>query len=281
MRKPRSPSWIDLFPTELDDRAMSYLEDDPNTLRQAALVCRRWLAVSRVYLYRDVKIETEDQYKAFEQTVTASPLINELVNTLRLDRRKRNKFEFNYDWINIRLSPNLPKQLKHLRTLILGGIDEKWDPKSFEDLEHFTTVEELVIVKCWFSPAELIALVGSFRALRYLTIENYCELFGGRKRHLLPVHKPVLTSLQLDCDDIQLDGEQSILGWVLGTESRKTLTDVGLMIGSRRGEVEAAGAFLRQLGPGLEKLELCYQRRFGYHESQLPRKFSSLSVKPG
>ncbi len=150
--------------------------------------------------------------------------------------------------------------------------------RTFENLQHFDTVEELVIVKCWFSPMELIALVGCFRALRYLTIEDYCEMFGDRERYLLPVHKPLLTSLQLDCDDIQLDGDHSLFGWILNTESRKTLTEVGLLIGSRRGEVEAAGEFLRQLGPGLEKLELCFQRRFGFHESQLPRKCQSSLV---
>ncbi len=56
MRRTRSPSWLDIFPTELDDEVLGYLEGNPKTLSQAALVCRRWLAVSRVYLYRDVKI---------------------------------------------------------------------------------------------------------------------------------------------------------------------------------------------------------------------------------
>ncbi|KAI0072800.1 hypothetical protein K474DRAFT_1604388, partial [Panus rudis PR-1116 ss-1] len=44
------------LPPELDGYLMSFLADDPSSLRVCALTCRAWLAASRVVLFYEVKI---------------------------------------------------------------------------------------------------------------------------------------------------------------------------------------------------------------------------------
>ncbi|TBU33872.1 hypothetical protein BD309DRAFT_855433 [Dichomitus squalens] len=49
-----------LFPTEIEENLLDLLSDHPQTLRNCALTCRRWLPRSRFHLLRAVSLRTRE-----------------------------------------------------------------------------------------------------------------------------------------------------------------------------------------------------------------------------
>ncbi|THH17081.1 hypothetical protein EUX98_g9194 [Antrodiella citrinella] len=69
---------------DLDDHLMCSLANDPNALKACALVCRAWLAASRVYLFRHVTVQVDNKnmLRRFSKIIQQSPVITDFVRTL-------------------------------------------------------------------------------------------------------------------------------------------------------------------------------------------------------
>ncbi|THH21314.1 hypothetical protein EUX98_g8406 [Antrodiella citrinella] len=268
-----------VFPPELDDYLMNIMSKDPNSLKTCALVCRAWLAASRVYLFRDVTIENEDMFLRFEDVVVHSPMIQDRVRTLRIDRSGR-RFEMTFPWINNNLSLTLPTQLTLLEAFEMHTVQEKhWKPETFHNLSQFTTVTRLSVLHCGFSTDELFGIVSAFPALSELRISHFIELFsGGRKQPVPMIHKPKLESLVLHCSDIPARdfGTENLLDFLTSRGCVVSLKRLDIEM-SRRNVVKV-GAFVRRLGPPLKELQLRFVGRFGYHDGDLPNLLDNVNL---
>ncbi|TCD63521.1 hypothetical protein EIP91_005322 [Steccherinum ochraceum] len=260
-----------LLPPEIDDYMMSVfatLPDGPQLLRLAALVCRAWLAASRVHLYRDVTIQTEGQFDEFERVVIDSPMINDCVRILRLDRRGR-KYELNFPWVNTKLASALPKALKRLETLEMLSIEEKWRAESFRKLSSFTSVTTLSLDRCGFSTEELLGVISAFPSLMNLRIVDFIELFNGRDENVQLMHPPQPLRLVLHCDDIPSHsmGKENLLDYLLKSGCEDTVRSLDIQVSKRN--VLHVKQFIQKLGPSLEELRLGFVRRFGHYDEDL------------
>ena len=104
------------LPLELHEYILEFLENERESLKTCALVCRVWLAYSRKLLYRDITIRTEVQYDALTEAIKSSPYIQECIHILRIDRRDQ-RYKLVYPWINSKIRRLLPQNLKRLHTL--------------------------------------------------------------------------------------------------------------------------------------------------------------------
>ncbi|CAL1715521.1 unnamed protein product [Somion occarium] len=261
------------LPPELDEYLMNFLANDPGSLRACALTCRAWLVASREILYQDVTIENEQQFERFEETITMSPYIQECVRILRIDRSRR-KYELNYSWVNNKLSPILPKQLKKLHTLELKHLEERWKSNSFDNLSLFTSVTRLSLISCGMSPTELYGLIGAFPSLQHLYLEHFIELFTDHLRSdASPPRSPLrLTRLTIFAEDLPHTKDEDFFDWVLSTETRHTLRDLKLVIGKR--DIDQRACLLKAVGSNLEHLELKFVRRFGRYHEDVPDRIN-------
>lgn len=260
-----------VLPPEIDDYIMKVfaaLPDGQELLRLAALVCRAWLAASRAHLYRDVTIQTEYQFDKFERVVINSPMINECVRILRLDRRGR-KYELNLPWVNTKLASALPQVLKRLETLEMLFIDEKWRTESFRKLSAFTSVTTLSLQRCGFSTEELFGLISAFPSLINLRIVDFIELFNGRDDNTVLVHRPKPQRLVLHCDDIpsRTMRTETLLDYLLTSGCGGTIRFLDIQVSKRN--VHHVQPFIEAIGAGLEELKLGFVRRFGNYDGDL------------
>ncbi|THH27347.1 hypothetical protein EUX98_g6845 [Antrodiella citrinella] len=67
---------------ELDDHLMSMLAGDSTTLKACALVCKAWLAASRVYLFRNIIFQTASAPEHFEEVNRCTFPVDTLLRVL-------------------------------------------------------------------------------------------------------------------------------------------------------------------------------------------------------
>ncbi|KAH8103814.1 hypothetical protein BXZ70DRAFT_922887 [Cristinia sonorae] len=266
-------------PPEIDDYIMAtiYERKDLQSLRVCGLVCRAWLAASRVYLFRDVTIVNEEMFMRFAEVVLASPIIREYVRNLRIDRSDR-KYELTFPWVNNHLSKILPNQLTGLRSFELNTVKEKWKTETFKNLSGFTTVTQLSIIHCSFSPDELFAVISAFPALKDLRVINFNPVYHGRDEPVVFVNKPTPERLTLHCDDIpkRSRDRNSLIDDLLECGSARTIKALDIEVSrANAGEV---GRLLRTLGANLEELQLRFVRRYGYYEEDLQSLLDNIDL---
>ncbi|KAK7687295.1 hypothetical protein QCA50_009800 [Cerrena zonata] len=267
-----------ILPPELEEAIMNFLVDHPDALRACALACRSWLATSRMVLFRKITIESETQFDAFEKAAISSPFIQECVRILRIDRSTQG-YKLNYPWVNSKLSPILPKQLKRLHAFELVKVEERWKVKSFSSLAEFRNVTKLSIISCGMSPAELYYLIGAFPSLNDLWIEHFVELFSGHLQldqnspSFLPTQH--LTRLTLLAENLPHGCEDDFFRRILATSS-ESLRELTIAVGKR--DLSSRTRFISSFGSSLQHLDVRFVRLLGQMGSDDPGLVNSFDL---
>ncbi|GBE89738.1 hypothetical protein SCP_1700630 [Sparassis crispa] len=72
-------------PAEISDMIIDNIQDEPKALSTSSLISRSWLPRSRAHKLRSIDISTKDRYTAFEEIISASPVICHYVRDVTID----------------------------------------------------------------------------------------------------------------------------------------------------------------------------------------------------
>ncbi|KAF7795728.1 hypothetical protein EIP86_006893 [Pleurotus ostreatoroseus] len=222
---------VNTFPIELIERILKAIFDgcDIATLRCCALICSKWNAACRLYLFQRIKIESEERLNEFKALLESKPDVGYHVYELVI-RPASGQLPEPVGWFAkfpFALSPHLAR----LRTIEFANLWEDFVAADFMDeLSKLTTVTQLVARDSFLSQSILEAFACAFPNLR-----DFCigELY------LLPpsswdptpsrLYDPCLSSLCVDPGSKWPDIVSQFLSWAISTGSRTTLQSLSLM----------------------------------------------------
>lgn len=74
------------FPPELSDAVIDFLHDDKKTLRECALVCKAWVATSRLHLFQEITLQVKDGRfpEAFVKILRSAPALSSSIKVLHV-----------------------------------------------------------------------------------------------------------------------------------------------------------------------------------------------------
>lgn len=187
------------------------------TLRACALVCRAWLPRSRICLFRFVRLDSARTASRCMSTVTTSPGLGQLVQTLCVSPSTKDK-TFN-GWICkvLQVLPPLLTNLYELHYWYLPTVHPVFHMLS----SRFTTVKSLLI-RCFFpqmlSFREIIQIVNGFKNLEKLII------YAKQKTPGLCYWKRPCQLKTLIADNWNEHSNQDIYSWLEKSVDKKTVS---------------------------------------------------------
>ncbi|KAI0789258.1 hypothetical protein C8Q75DRAFT_180657 [Abortiporus biennis] len=183
----RPSSISDLAPELIAHILSILLEESRPTLLDCALVCRYWLATTRVLLFTEVNLKNHRDMRYFASVISTSPMIKSYIKVIRIDKRRFAA------WTSTSVTEafcdlfTVPGLLPNLRKLYLGNVYETWTMAAFEKLSRLSTVTSLIVDKCSMSKAELLMLLSSFGSLQECFVRHL-----DISRHQTNIPLPVL-----------------------------------------------------------------------------------------
>ena len=187
-----------------------------HSLHACALVGRSWVPRSRIHLFRDVLLGSDQISRRFLNSLAQSPALGKYVETLQI--RPRDYDDMSCGWI-FKVLSSLPPLLPHLRELVFCGFPDL-RPECITVLSRFRTVESLVLYRLnKQSLREVVLIISRFSQLRRLYLHRCMWKLPGRyysrKQHNLTT---------LDVDTLTQPCNRSFLEWALASKSTGALT---------------------------------------------------------
>lgn len=248
---------IDSLPVELVHKVIkfSYGGVDGQTVASCALVCQTWRAVSRPYVFDQVKISSDERLTAFEDLVERDDAVGPYIRTL-IVRPSVDLATVPSPWVG-RFAKRLPAKLTRLRAIELICIFDLGD--AFEnglvnEFSRFVSADRLTLDQCALNLTLVYPLAAALPGLRHLHLGNIMPIpyvLPNPPEQLYPLQ---LTSAGLDVGGVYPYGLREVVSWIQGSPSRHTLRFVTLV--ARIGTTSSAGRILSELGHQLEELDL-------------------------
>ena len=246
-----------MLPVELWKSIFDFLEgfdDDKETLRICATVCRLFSNFSRPHIFRLVFVRFEDSALQLRGLIEANASITDCVRELAIcapdniiDALLPTTEPHVYQTIKLFLGL-FPK----LQTMMLMGLYEIGDhspSELFQALRTFSSVTRLEILGCKFSSPILLAYITSFPALRSLGLNTIVPY----EDHCVELHQGPIPKLERVRIQTVEAPEQSLL-WLASSDSIRFLRSANLDVCAW--EPGLLEKFLAIAGPTLIELDL-------------------------
>ncbi|KAJ3486699.1 hypothetical protein NLI96_g4057 [Meripilus lineatus] len=250
-----------LLPQEIIDAVLFSLKEDKPTLQSCAMVCREWNSVVRPYLFREIRVNGDDDLYSLLKLIEDAPGIAHVVQVLvvrNLTPSAPPSFLENVagSWILIRPLPSIYKLYTHLSI--------------------FNKVTHLDVRRCTYQAGTLWACITVLPSLQGLIVSDLqSSLMQSGDRGIIGVSTPTsrLTTLVLR-RSYALGTFLKLVAQSPWVESIQSLTmdpNCGLPLWARD--------ILIAIGPSLSHLDLCLRSNFWDFDEEEGRMCAShLSV---
>ncbi|KAJ3478901.1 hypothetical protein NLI96_g9430 [Meripilus lineatus] len=249
------------LPLEICEKVVQFVEDiddsDPFgertrwSLYSCALVCRDWVPISRICLFRRVELADDRTAISFMDTVVASPGLGVYVQDLTIDLDQKQK-GWIYQLLQV-LPPRLPN-LDHLEYRKLPVLH----PLFFGLSPRFTTVSSvrLSLLERW-SFREIVRLVSGFKNLKKL------EVLSGRwvpsESFYVPRKSTPLKMFRIDCGLLDKD-TTDLVRWLTKKQSIFPLDGLHLTCHKMSVQSQHFSELLLQCSLSLKRLKLMWDQ---------------------
>lgn len=167
------------FPTELYERIIDHLWDDPDTLRSCSLVCRSMVPRSRLHLFVDIRLSSSKELAHFVHITMASP-ITDISHHVKFLKLLEDPSKDKYSYSNLAFH-HLSGKFPHLQMIEVSSQSKKDDGEvippllfpfhssTLAKLSHFRSVQALILGNYRFGNfTDLQRVVSTLPSLMYL-----------------------------------------------------------------------------------------------------------------
>ena len=199
------------FPLDLVIYILPYLSDDPGAILDCTLTSKAWYTLARRYIYHTISIASPEDYDRLVRLLDEKEEIRPWVQKLRVSSHFDPVSQTwpNYiAWINGDASHSILGKIPKLCTLVFFNLYKE----TMLAFRVFSTVEELVLMKCKVSETELADVIQQFPRLSTLEVLS-CEISRRSEGSEFP---PTTTPLSLNHLTIHAEPEyHGVPNWYL------------------------------------------------------------------
>lgn len=257
---PRIPmSALDL-PVELITHIITEARETGGVLAlsSCALVCSTWNLISRPYIFYKIKIISVTHLHDLDSLLDADPSVQPFVRILVVQPLVEEPLVAS-PWIE-QVPKTLPSRLPNLHTIHLNDLcdfGQHVNVQFVTSFSTFTTVRKLAFDNAVIDFDRLISIAASLPALQAVEF-GFMRPLGSVTPAIPRMHAPQLHSLCVSAGKIESKALEHVIEWL--APSRQSLRQLVLSI--YIGNTGAVGRLLRDVGKGLELLELRFEAMF-------------------
>ncbi|KAJ3557318.1 hypothetical protein NM688_g1538 [Phlebia brevispora] len=253
----------DIFPFDVIEHvaAIVYYSDDDETLRACVLVSRTWWIASRLYVFRRIRIVSEDRLNSFAHLLQSDPSVGPLVRGLVIQPDTGTTLAPS-EWI-AKFPSTLSSKLIHLHAIELVQLCEMGEyilADFFHEFAKFETVSRLTVRDSLIAMRMILAFASALPRLRDFRIGMTREMPTNLWDAPPNLLDPSLTYLELKIGNLYSDGIQESLTWALSSNSLTTLQSLNILVFF--GQAKAVMDGLNIIGSRLHHLELDFGLAF-------------------
>ncbi|KAF7790695.1 hypothetical protein EIP86_001651 [Pleurotus ostreatoroseus] len=250
---------IEVLPIELVEQTLRAVIDgtDMATILSCTLVCKRWNAICRLYVFQHIKIVSEDRMNELKALLDSKPEIGPHIHELEIEAAPLGTVPEPLEWV-ANFPSVLSSHLTQVRTIEFIGLWEAGEILAgstfFHDLTEFKTVTKLTVRYSFVTLNILQAFACALPNLQDLQIGETFQPpieFGDAPAG---IYDPSLSSLHIHAGQRFPEATDLGLTWALSTKSRWTLQSLSSLVYFN--VAQALTDHLTMLGDQLRHLEL-------------------------
>lgn len=236
----------------------AYNSGGSSVLSSCALVCSTWNLISRPYIFYKIKIITITHLRDLDYLLDADTSVQPFVHILVVQPHVDEPLVAS-PWIE-QVPQKLPSRLPNLHTIHLNDLCDFGQHINVQFVVHFSTfstVRNLAFDNAVIDFDRLISIAASLPALQAVDF-GFMRPLGSSTPAAPRIHTPRLLSLAVNAGKIESKALEHVVGWL--APSRESLRQLKLSI--YVGNTGEVGKLLRDVGKGLNQLELRFEAMF-------------------
>ena len=160
------------LPLEIHYKVVECLENDVGALKVCSMLNKAWLPIARSFMFREVTLASWEISLRFCELIRGNPDIAILVRTMKIGPRgmiygQKGEVSRLHAFVPVDLSRKLHNTLE----LCIDGF-HVWSTDEYVTLKTMSSVRELSLKNCSFTPEELHNIINSFPHLHTLKMSQ-------------------------------------------------------------------------------------------------------------
>lgn len=229
-----------------------------SALSSCALVCSTWNLISRPNILYKIKLTTIIHLRDLGSLLDADPSVPPFVRVLVVQPLVEEPLVAS-PWIE-QVPQILPSRLPNLHTIHLNDLcdfGEHINPQFITHFSTFSTVRNLAFDNAVIDFDRLISIAASLPALQVVDF-GFMRPLGSSTPTCPRIRSPRLLSLGVHAGRIESKALEHVVGWLAPSYHSLRQLELSIYIGNTR----TVGRLLRDIGKGLERLELRLEAMF-------------------